>query len=269
MSEVSSYIALGKERLHYLKWGSGSKLLVAFHGYNNEAGIFRLFQPYLSKEYTILSFDLPHHGTSKWTIDTPITRADFETLINNLRQQYQVDKVSLLGYSMGGRVCLTIMEMMPERIDKVLLIAPDGLVPQPFYYFLTSTFIGRKLFSTILNAPKFFFLITDWLHKKRLTDAARHKFVNYYMGSAESRKFLLQVWPGFRYIVPDRKKLKASIKQYHIPVTIFMGAHDHIIPPVYGRKFQNGLDTVQLIILEKGHRVFDESNAREIAQHLL
>ena len=269
MEGQSGYISLGNEQLHYLKWGSGKKLLLAFHGYNNEAGIFHMFPQYLGNIYTLLSFDLPYHGDSKWTKNVLFTRNDLLTLVNSVKETCDVDKVSLLGYSMGGRVCLTIMELMPDAIDKVVLIAPDGLVPQPLYYFLTKTFIGRKLFTTILGAPKFFFFITDWLHKKRWTDPARHKFVTYYIGSDQSRKFLLQVWPGFKELVPNRKKLKAAIKEYAIPVFIFMGAHDHIIPPAYGQRFKQGLDTVRLYVLEKGHRVFGDDNVKEMAQHFL
>jgi pimeloyl-ACP methyl ester carboxylesterase len=269
MAEVSGYIDIGKERLHHLKWGSGKKLLLAFHGYNNEAGIFSMFSAYLGREYTILSFDLPHHGSSKWTKDQLLTRDDLVTLVNTARDEYNVTKVSLLGYSLGGRICLTIIELLPAVIEKALLIAPDGLVAQPFYYFLTHTYLGRKIFSNFLHAPKYLFYITDWLHKKRWTDAARHRFVTYYLGSEESRNFLLQVWPGLKDIVPNRKKLATSIRQYNIPITIYMGAHDHIIPPSYGYRFSKGLDSVQVRVLEKGHRVFDYDNAREIAQFLL
>ena len=265
----SEFIKLGKEQLHYLKWGHGKKILLAFHGYNNEAAIFADFKAPLAETYTILSFDLPHHGRSAWTDDLLFSREDLALLVRTVMETYGATKISLLGYSMGGRVCLTVIEMMPEIIEKVLLIAPDGLVAQPFYYFLTHTYIGRKLFSSVLRAPKIFFGITDWLHKKRWTDAARHKFVTHYMGSDQARKFLRQVWPAFRDIVPDRKKLKAAIREYHIPVCIFMGAHDHIIPPAYGEKFKQGLGTVELQILEKGHRVFDHDNVAKIAPYLL
>ena len=49
---------------------------------------------------------------------------------------FAVDKVALAGYSMGGRVCLTITELLPELIDRVLLIASDGLVFNPLYFLL-------------------------------------------------------------------------------------------------------------------------------------
>src|ERR1700748_25541 len=125
MQVSSGYIPVGNEKLHYLRSGSGSRLLIAFPGYGNNADTFLPFTQYLQRDYTILSFDMPHHGRSEWTNNVPLTRQALVTLVDTLKKEFGIDKVSLLGYSMGGRVCLTIIEMMPQSIDKVLLIAPD------------------------------------------------------------------------------------------------------------------------------------------------
>ena len=269
MDEQSKYISTGKEKLHYLRWGGGKRLLLAFHGYGDDARIFDPFREHLSKEYTMLSFDLPHHGDSKWPDDTKLAKQDLFELVETLKATYKVEKVSLLGHSMGGRVCLSIVESMPENIDKVALIAADGLSINFYYYFLTRTYIGRKLFKKMLERPGRFFGVINWLNKKNLVNASRHKFVMNFLQSEESRKLLWQVWPGMSDIIPSPTKLKRLIRQYQIPVSIFMGANDKITPPHLGKNFKSDLDTVQLYVLEKGHRVFDHENAEHIAQCLL
>src|ERR1043165_7989118 len=123
----SGYIEAGKEKLHYLEMGSGKKILLAFHGYANDAAIFRSFEQYLGHEYTILSFDLLHHGKSTWTDDVILSKQDLASLITEVRDIYTAEKISLLGYSMGGRVCLTVMELFPASVEKLVLIAADGL----------------------------------------------------------------------------------------------------------------------------------------------
>jgi pimeloyl-ACP methyl ester carboxylesterase len=260
MDEQSKYVSIGKEQLHYLQWGSGSRLLLAFHGYGDDATIFSPFREHLRKDYTILSFDLPHHGNSKWTDNTNFSKHDLFGVVESLMTTYN---------SMGSRVCLAILEFMPCNIDKVALIAADGLSINFYYYFLTRTFIGKRLFKKMMEQPGFFFSVVNWLNKKNLVNASRHKFVMNFMHSESGRKLLLQVWPGMSDIIPSPTKLKRLIRQYNIPVSIFMGANDRITPPYLGRNFQSGLDTVQLHILEKGHRVFDHENAEQIAQCLL
>lgn len=265
----SKFIAAGNEQLHYLEMGSGKKVLLAFHGYANDAAIFQSFEPYLGDEYTILSFDLPHHGKSKWTEDVILSKRDLAVLVTEIKAKYSVDKVSLLGYSMGGRVCLTVIELFPGDIDKVVLIASDGLTRNYFYYFFTNTFVGKQLFRHVMKKPKPYFRIIDWLKDKKRIDAARHRFAMQYIGTEHSRKFLLQVWPAMSALMPDYGKLKATIRQYQIPVAIFMGQYDKIIPAALAQQFQKGLNSVQVFVLPKGHRVFDNENAGDIARYLL
>jgi len=263
------YIAIGNEKLHYIQAGAGPKLLLAFHGYGNDAELFRDFMPHLHNQFTVLSFDLPHHGKSTWTKDTPLTKKDLVRLVEDIKKLYHVDKVSLLGYSMGGRVSLTITQLAPESVDRVVVIASDGLRVDYFYYFLTRTLIGRTIFRTQLNKPKRFFGVIEWMKRRKLLDAHKYKFVMNYMKPHDSRKFLMQVWPGMSDIMTNPTRLKNIIRRHRIPVAIFMGAYDRVMPPALAEKFMQGLDTVQLHVLEKGHRVFDSGNAHEIAKSLL
>ncbi|MCW3122913.1 MAG: hypothetical protein JWQ38_2405 [Flavipsychrobacter sp.] len=269
MSNTEGYIDIGTEKLHYLQWGSGSKILLAFHGYGNDAKMFSPLEPYLNDDYTILSFDLPHHGGSKWQDDSLFTKKDLALLVGHIKSIYKVDKVSLAGYSMGGRVCLSIIEVVPASIDKVLLLATDGLTVNIYYYFFTRTWPGKKMFRHMLEHPALYFKIMDLLKKTKLVDAARHKFVMYFLKSEQDRKQLLRIWAGTSDIIPSPGKVKALIKQCAIQVHIYMGAYDKILPPSLAEGFGSGLDTVHLHTLEKGHRVFDHDNAPEIALSLL
>lgn len=266
MTEQEGYIKIRGEELHYLKWGSGARLLIAFHGYANDAGIFQLFEKYLNKDFTIVSIDLPHHGKSRWTENTFLSLQDLKALVNQMMELQQLKKISLLGYSMGGRVCLSLIEHMPEIIEKVILIAPDGLVIDTYYYLLTRTKVGKQLFKHFLTNHQPYFKVIDWMKDRKLLEAARHKFVMQYMHTEERRKFLWQVWPCMSKLMPRKRIVKQNIAQYQIPVLIFMGAYDKVIPPRLAKKFMEGLETAKLYVLEKGHRVFDTENAGEIAQ---
>lgn len=149
----SGYISLGTNQLYYVKTGIGKRLLVAFHGYGNDAYLFTPFNKYLEQDFTIISIDLPHHGKSVWPDKIQFGKKELISLITTIKTDMGVEKVSLMGYSLGGRVCLTAVELMPEIVDKVLLMAPDGLVVNPFYYFATRNYIGRKLFKGFVTKP--------------------------------------------------------------------------------------------------------------------
>lgn len=269
MPNESGYVILGEEQLHYIRIGKGDKLLIAFHGYGNDAALFMPFGKYLGDAYTIISIDLPHHGKSKWPDNKQLHKKQLEMLVAALMKEFKVSKASFMGYSMGGRVCLTIATLVPDNIDKILLIAPDGLVFNPLYYFVTQTFIGRSLFNHMMTQPERYLKFFGWLKEKKWLDASRYKFAMQYLQDDVSRSFLQRVWPGMAAVMPDRKRLKLTIKQKEIPVYIFMGMYDRIIQPKFAHAFKKDMETVQLFILEKGHRVFDNETMPQIAGCLL
>jgi pimeloyl-ACP methyl ester carboxylesterase len=269
MKEQQGVIAVGKERLHYIKWGSGKRLLLAFHGYSASAWMFSLLAKYLENDYTIFSFDLPHHGSSPWGEGSRLTAVDLAAMAQQLMQENGRDKVSLAGYSIGGRVCLALMGQIPGQTDRITLLATDGLRVDPYFYFFTSTAMGRKVFRNLLEKPGSYLQAINLINNIKLVNLSRYKFATHFLQSAASRQLLLKVWPAMSGLMPQPSQLKETIKRYRIPVTIFMGAYDKIMPPSIAEKFRKGLDTVQLYVLSKGHRVLDNETAQQIANSLL
>jgi pimeloyl-ACP methyl ester carboxylesterase len=264
---ISGYISLGTDRLHYLKIGSGKRVLVTFHGYGNDTNIFSGLCDACGREFTCINIDLPHHGKSEWG-DNKITEEQIVLLVKELIAQFNVDKVSLLGYSIGGRVCLKLTELIPEAIDKVVLLASDGLRFNSFYYFLTSTMSGKSLFTSFLKNPKPYNGFIEIARKLGVINTMRYNFAMRYIRAENDREFLLKVWPCMSLLIPDINKLKLIVTQYHIELGVFMGKHDAVIPLSLGIGFKKNIPSADLIILDKGHKLLDADTIPVIAKYL-
>ena len=269
MATVSGYIPVGKGQLHYTRSGSGARILLVFHGYGHEGESMHIFEKHLSKEFTCYFFDLPHHGKSVWDKQHLLQAGELAALVETLMKTHRVKKISLLGYSIGGRVCLSIIGAMPQYIQKATLLAPDGLRTDPYYYFFTKNFAGKLIFRQMVENPVIYYKLINFLRSKNLLGESRYKFVMRYLDDEKKRRQLGEAWPVLAELVTGKTYLREIIKEYRIPVTIFMGKYDRVIAPPLAKKFCVGLDTVQLHILEKGHRVYDAHNAAAIAQTLL
>lgn len=265
----SHFVHINGKKLHCLRWGSGPRLLLAFHGYGNDAQLFQVFEPLLRDRYTVVAVDLPYHGRSDWKPAGELLPEEVLELLAHFREAYHADKVSLLGFSLGGRVSLFLAQERPEWIEQVALIAPDGLAFNTLYYFVTRTTAGKQLFRSMLAGPDRYFRLFDFLHRRKWLDPSRYRFVMHYLGSPESRHLLGNVWPSLRFILPETKKVKFAIRQYGIPVHLYMGRYDRVIPVKLGEAFAAGAKEVTLHILEKGHRLVDEETAALVASHLL
>lgn len=77
---------------------------------------------YAGNQFTFYSIDLPFHGQTEWkgglTFDIADLRQIVEEILdqNSLRLQPLNGKPTLLGFSLGGRMALSLYEAIPEKL---------------------------------------------------------------------------------------------------------------------------------------------------------
>ena len=113
--------------LEYEIIGNGEKAMFAFHGFSSSSSMFGVLEPSLGKNYTIYSFNLPYHGKSTIDAETTIHGIDtlqlqkyFKSFLWHIHHSY----FSLLGYSIGGKLALKLIELFPNEVQHIFLFAP-------------------------------------------------------------------------------------------------------------------------------------------------
>ncbi|UPT66842.1 MAG: alpha/beta hydrolase [Sphingobacteriales bacterium JAD_PAG50586_3] len=143
-------------KVHYAAIGNGDKYLLAFHGYGQEGAVFNAFENSLGRHYTIIAFDLFHHGESAYPLnlppDTALETHQFKLMLEVLLTKLGVDTFGLMGYSMGGRICLQLLTLFGDRVNELYLFAPDGIKRSNGYAFGTYTLLGKALFKLMIDA---------------------------------------------------------------------------------------------------------------------
>jgi pimeloyl-ACP methyl ester carboxylesterase len=264
-------------RINYLRFGTGPKPAFCFHGYGEEATSFSFLEKYVGDQYTFFAIDLPFHGHTEWNDGLVFTIDDLSEIIRLLLSQAMTGQrptnynhLSLIGFSLGGRVALSLYEKMPSQIEKLILLAPDGLKVNFWYWLSTQTWIGNKLFVSTMKHPGWFFFLLKILNKLKLVNASVFKFVNYYIGDQQARNVLYQRWTVLRKIKPNLKKTKSLIAKNSTKVRLIYGKHDRIILPVRGEKFIKGIEMhCTLSVIHSGHQVLHEKHVQEILRALL
>src|ERR1700761_4936159 len=106
------FFAFRSSRIHYSRWGTGTRLLFAFHGYGESARSFAFLAESLSKDFTIIAPDLPFHGETEWREGYYLAPQDLLSILSEIRSSLPGldDGWWLLGYSMGGRVALDLLQ---------------------------------------------------------------------------------------------------------------------------------------------------------------
>ncbi|MBL7749136.1 MAG: alpha/beta hydrolase [Chitinophagaceae bacterium] len=263
-------------RISYLRFGSGLKPVICFHGYGETAISFTFLDKYAGDRFTFFSIDLPFHGETNWQEGLTFSPEELTLMIRGiLSENYQVpflsiSSFSLMGFSLGGRAALSLLQQLPASVDRLILLAPDGLKVNFWYWLATQSRIGNKFFSFTMKKPAWFFGLLKLLNKLNLVNTSIFKFVKYYIGDAEVRRLLYTRWTALRKLKPDLPDIKEKIRQYNIPVRLVYGKHDRIILPSVGEKFKQGIEKqCSLSIIHSGHQVLHEKHVEEILPALL
>lgn len=263
----TGFISYNASRIHYLRWGQGDKVLVCLHGYGESAGSFALLEPVLGEAYTIVAPDMPWHGETEWNEGLYMAPAVLVEIVKEIVAKEGLGRRwALMGYSMGGRIALSLLQHASEHISGLVLLAPDGMKVNPWYWLATQTSVGNRLFRYTMDHPRWFMTMLKLGNSLRVVNKSVYKFTSHYIGDREIRHALYTRWTTMRGFRPRLHQVQENVRSQGILIRILYGRYDRIITSPAGEKFCRGLDAhCRVEILSCGHRLLERHNLSAIA----
>jgi pimeloyl-ACP methyl ester carboxylesterase len=250
----SSFIEYNGSRLHYIKAGTGTEALLFFHGFGQDHSVYLPLVQSLAPHYQLYIFDLFFHGQSTWAhSEMPLEKNHWQIFMSRFLEKYGINRFAVVGFSMGGKFALTTLELFPDRINKIFLIAPDGIKTSFWYSMATYPILLRKFFKGMISNYERFEKLARLLNKLKLADAGLIRFADYQMGTEEKRKRVYYSWVVFRHLTFDIRKIAMLINQRDMETTVIVGRYDKVITPHNMERFVSMLTKGRLEILESGH----------------
>lgn len=102
----------------YEIYGEGEVLLL-LHGFTGSKQTWQSFVEIWKKSFQVITIDLPGHG--KTVTQTVRSMEACCHDIDQLLTYLQIEKVHLIGYSMGGRTALSFALLYPEKVKTLIL----------------------------------------------------------------------------------------------------------------------------------------------------
>jgi pimeloyl-ACP methyl ester carboxylesterase len=267
MQRKYGYLEYKKALFHYSEFGKGKNILISFHGYGQTLEHYNSLEEVLKEEYTIYSFDLFYHGKSFWhEKDKPLSKEFWAELIHVFLKEKKIQRFSLLGFSMGGKFAFATLEQFYSQIDKLILIAPDG-VKTNFWYSL-ATYPGwmRKIFRRIIVKPGIYFKLVKFLSALNLMDKGILRFANTQMNTKKQRRKVYYSWMVFKDLQFDMKEIASILNTHSIRLELFLGEYDKIITQKNMRRLLDKLNDYQINVLQSGHSSLIEAVAKHYKQ---
>ena len=261
-----------QSQIQYNIIGKGNDVVIAFHGYGEEADSFLILKDCLPENITLISISLPLHGGTKWHHSDFFKSEDIISIIEQILQinNYPTDTFSVAGYSLGGRICLKLIEKYPERINHTLLLAPDGIKMFLLQYLATQNIFSNSLFRFTILYPQWFLLLIKTIKALRIVNPSIADFVYRLMADKEERTTLYNRWMMFKYLHPEIRKVKENIVCYNKKVDIIIGEYDKLIKPSTIDGLKKGIDDAHITIhkFPTGHILMKEKFAQQIVSLL-
>jgi pimeloyl-ACP methyl ester carboxylesterase len=117
-------IVLNRRRIAYRTGGSGP-LIVLIHGITSNSATWDRVLPKLARRYTVLAPDLLGHGRSdKFRGDYSV--GAHANTVRDLLDALGHRTATFIGHSLGGGVALQLAYQYPERVERLVLVAPGG-----------------------------------------------------------------------------------------------------------------------------------------------
>jgi pimeloyl-ACP methyl ester carboxylesterase len=117
-------------RLHYWDWGNAdAPLILLVHGGRDHGRSFDLIATSLQPHFHVLAPDLRGHGDSDWTKGGSYALTEYVYDLSRLVRGTGADKVTMVGHSMGGMVCLIYAGTFPEQVSALVVL--DGVTVLP------------------------------------------------------------------------------------------------------------------------------------------
>ena len=106
-------------KLHYKKFGQGQPLLI-LHGLFGSADNWQTLAKKFSEYYTVYLIDQRNHGHSphEENINYDLMADDLNELIEN----ENLNDITLLGHSMGGKTVMRFSQKYPSSISKLIIV---------------------------------------------------------------------------------------------------------------------------------------------------
>ncbi|MEZ4287035.1 MAG: alpha/beta hydrolase [Polyangiales bacterium] len=246
-------------RRAYIKAGRGPELLM-IHGIGDSADTWSEVVEELAKDHTVIAPDLLGHGAS----DKP--RADYAVAayanaMRDLLAVLDIERVTLVGHSLGGGIALQMAYQFPKLCERLVLVSTGGvshevnlglrLASVPNFEWalpMLSTPIARQLGAA-------FFYAAGVLDLDIAIDAEPLSQMFSALPNAAARRAFLRTlrgavdWRGQAITMLDRAYLAEEV-----PTMIVWGQRDAIISVEHAHRAHAALRQSRLEILQNtGH----------------
>jgi pimeloyl-ACP methyl ester carboxylesterase len=256
-------ITVDNKKVHYIEKGNGRPVIL-IHGFLYNTAMWNKNIDDLSKKFKVYAIDLWGWGYSQRLAKDSYSFDLYSRQVIGFMNALRIPRASLVGQSMGGGISVYTAAHHPDRIDRLILVAP-AVIPYDLPLdarIFKLPFVGEFMLSIpgdsllINNLKNIFFYDKSIVTDEYAAEVLRPSHIKgTHAGALYVHRYML-VPP----VVEKEAKMLAAMNK---PILIIHGRNDRAVPLDRSEELTKMWKTAKLVIFEKaGHCPHDEHSEK-------
>jgi len=234
--------------------GEGSARLLV-HGLFTSGLTFDRYLERLPPGVAAAALDLPAAGSSRPAPGFEPGWLAFADAVIDVADALDLDRVDLVGHSMGGGICLAAAARHPSRVRRLVLV---DAVTHPFRLPLKgrlplAPLLGGALFRLYGERMFIEYFARDVFHEREAMDLAKVRALYRFFDRRRAEALACM------RATADPSPVAAMTGLVRCPTLVLWGEHDRLVPIDVGRRLVREIEGATLeIIRDSGHSPLEE-----------
>lgn len=247
-------ININNRTISYRAGGEGDAVIL-LHGFGEDSNVWQQQAEYLEKNFFVITPDIPGSGDSELTDD--VSMEGIADCVNAIADAEELDKLVLIGHSMGGYATLAYAEKYEDRLQGFGIFhatASADSEEKKVARRKSIDFIKRNGADAFLDAqPANLFARQTQENDPALIRSFRKSYADF------TETALIEYYEAM-IARPDRTEV---LKNSKVPVLFILGEYDNLIPlePTLQQASLPGVATIE-ILKNSGHMGMLEEPAK-------
>ena len=262
----SQFVDVAGMQVHLRDEGSrdDSTPIVLLHGTSASLHTWQGWTEALRGQRRVIRFDLPGFALTGPQAQDDYSIDAYARFVVGMLDHLDVQKVVLVGNSLGGQIAWATALAYPERVDRLVLVDAAGYPFEP-----KSIPLGFQIARMPMLAP----LMQHTLPRSMVESSVR----SVYGDPAKVTPALVDLYYDMTLRAGNRRALGVRLAQplamnaeritmLKVPTLILWGGQDRLIPPENAERFAKDIAGSQLVIFDTlGHVPHEEDPAATVA----
>ncbi|MDE2454979.1 MAG: acetoin dehydrogenase dihydrolipoyllysine-residue acetyltransferase subunit, partial [Burkholderiales bacterium] len=246
------YAEVDDFRVRYARRGDEHKgpPVLFLHGFGGDLDNWLFNLDAVAAAAPVVALDLPAHGQSTVRLPGAASLVDMAGFVLRFLDAIDVERVSVVGHSMGGAIAAQMALLAPQRVASLVLVASAGL-GEEINTGYTEGFVAAASRRELKPVLEQLFADPSLVSRQMIDDMLKYKRLDG-VGACLSQL-------GGALFVAGRQTSRPVAQVKGVPLTVIWGRQDRVIPARHAELAPAGASV--LILEDAGHMVMMEKAA--------